>query len=503
MPRGRALAFMGSSLAYKHVYEASVQTALDLLNADVRPGDRVGVYLEKSPEEVYSLFGTSKAGGVFVILNPALTPEQVEYVAGQSGFRCLITDPVKVRAVMPRLKKIKTLACVMTWSGGRLCTSWVRSGSRKKALRRNRSDLARLPLSGGDLAAILYTSGSTGAPKGVMLTHQNICLSAHSSAEYLGNQTGDVLMGVLPLSFDYGLAQLNTAFKMAGTLVLKKFISGEDLMRTVWREKANGLAGIPTLLIPAVESEAIRSLKFPHLRYLSNSGGRLPVKYFRSLQKLLPHADIYSMYGFTEAFRASYLEPSQLARRPDSIGKAIPNARLYVLDERGRECPAGKPGELVQGGPLVSKGYWNNPEETARKIRQNPLHQNYDDPVCFSGDTVVKDKEGFLYFLGRKDQLLKCSGFRLNPDEIEAVLGRHPDIRHAAVAGIPDDLLGHRILAAVTLRKGSRMEQRLIQEYCRRHLPAYMCPQEIRILKKMPLTANGKIDRKALLRARA
>ncbi|HTL48280.1 MAG TPA: AMP-binding protein [Verrucomicrobiae bacterium] len=491
-PRKTALIHGRERLRYLDVQKAADGLARRLLELGLKKGDRVGIYLEKSVEEVISVFAVSKAGGVFVILNSALKPDQVAYIMGQSGMRCLVTGPLTYGHLPPALRRKPEF--VLALEGGKIRTV---IGSRAK---RTKDIPFPKDLTGNDLASIIYTSGSTGFPKGVMLTHHNVCLAAHSGAKHLRNESGDVLMGVLPLSFDYGLFQLTSAFKMTGTLVLKKFISAEDLLETARREKVDGIAGIPTILIPLAESRALNKIALRHLRYITNSGGKLPVKYFRKLRKALPRVKIFSMYGFTEAFRAAYLEPEELDRRPESIGKAVPNARIYVLDANGKECGPGQTGELVQAGPLVSRGYWKNPEATAAKIKQNPLHNDYDDPVCYSGDFVKKDKDGFLYFIGRKDQMLKCSGYRVSPDEIEAILHRHPQIRSAAASGIPDERLGHRIRVAAVLKSGASLKPEDLLAYCRRAMPSYMVPSEIRILDKLPLTAHGKINR-ALLAA--
>jgi acyl-CoA synthetase (AMP-forming)/AMP-acid ligase II len=204
------------------------------------------------------------------------------------------------------------------------------------------------------------------------------------------------------------------------------------------------------------------------------------------------------MYGLTEAFRSTYLDPSELRRRPDSIGKAVPHADILVLGPDGRECAPGEVGELVHRGPLVSKGYWGRPEETAQKIRQNPLHRDFHDPVCFSGDFVKKDEEGFLYFIGRRDGMIKCAGYRISPGDIEEALFRNEAVREAAVVGIGDDTLGQKIMAVVVLKKGSRLSEAELLAHCARELPSYMTPQILRVVEALPKTPNGKPDRAAL-----
>jgi acyl-CoA ligase (AMP-forming) (exosortase A-associated) len=352
-----------------------------------------------------------------------------------------------------------------------------------------------------DMAAILYTSGSTGAPKGVVLSHRNLVAGAHSVASYLGIGPADRLLAVLPLSFDYGLSQLNIAFLRGATAVLMNYLFPKDIVEMVAKEGITGLAAVPPLW------NQLARLAWPApgtLRLITNSGGAMPVPTVEALRAALPRTDIFLMYGLTEAFRSTYLPPAELARRPDSIGRAIPNAEVMVVRPDGSPCPPGEPGELVHRGALVALGYWNDPARTAQRFRPAP-GQDPALPVTelavWSGDTVRQDEDGYLYFVGRSDDMIKVSGYRISPTEIEAVLYETGLVGEAAAFGVEHPLLGQAI-AVVAVSIGTDDAAAGVAELlkeCRRRLPAYMVPAHIALRSdSLPRNPNGKIDRNLL-----
>jgi acyl-CoA synthetase (AMP-forming)/AMP-acid ligase II len=351
--------------------------------------------------------------------------------------------------------------------------------------------------SGTDLAAILYTSGSTGKPKGVMLSHSQIIAGAEIVSSYLGITSNDRILAVLPFSFDAGLNQLTTAFQQGATIVLLNFRWAREIVDALATEKITGLAGVPTLwTLLAHPSSTLQGKQLPCLRYITNTGGAMPPSVLAELNAALPGASIFLMYGFTEAFRSTYLAPHELDQRPGSIGKAIPRTEILILDDSGNPCPPGKVGELAQRGPTVAMGYWGKPELTHEVFRPD----SSGDTVCYSGDLVKSDEEGFLYYVGRRDARIKSSGFRISPSEIEEVLCQNPSVRNAAVIGIPDELLGERIKAFAVLGHHARdgcAPESLIR-YCAERLPRYMVPQAIEFLDDLPTNPNGKIDYAAL-----
>jgi acyl-CoA ligase (AMP-forming) (exosortase A-associated) len=350
-----------------------------------------------------------------------------------------------------------------------------------------------------DVAAILYTSGSTGQPKGVVLSHRNMVAGAQSVASYLDLRADDRLLAVLPLSFDYGLSQLTTAFLRGASVVLMNYLFPKDIVTMVARERITGLAAVPPLWI------ALARLAWPAdctLRFITNSGGAMPVPTVQALREILPDTRIFLMYGLTEAFRSTYLPPEEVARRPDSIGRAIPNAEILVVRPDGTLCDADEPGELVHRGALVALGYWNDPARTAQRFRPAP-GQDFGLPVpelaVWSGDTVRRDADGYLYFIGRSDDMIKVSGYRISPTEIESVLHATGLVAEVAAFGIDHPQLGQAIaVIAVPVEEGAIDASSLLAE-CKRRLPAYMVPAHIDLRAgPLPRNPNGKIDRNLL-----
>lgn len=447
-------------ISYKELEIRSDALACSLISRGIKKGDRVGIVLEKSIEEVISIWGISKAGGIFVDIGPTLTRSQVSYRAENCGMRCIIDA-----SEFDSLCKGDAGAC-----------------------------LAMPALTENDTAAIIYTSGSTGYPKGVVLSHGNLVLGARVVAGYLGNTDEDVILGVLPFSFDYGLSQLLTACLAAGTLVLQRSMFPNDICKTLLARRITGFAGIPTVWVMLLQDiSSFKKMSFPDLRYVTNSGGAIPGRYLDELRKVLTRTQIYLMYGLTEAFRSTYLPPDELARRPGSIGKPIPGVRILVINKEGKECLPGEEGVLLHCGGVVFQGYWNDPQETKKILRPAP---GGEEMAVWSGDIVKKDEEGFLYFIGRNDEMIKCLGHRISPQEIEDALCRVAQVREAVVFGVEDDLRGHKIKAVISLHekaKGTCAQD--ILDACKEHLPEFMMPREIVFVDAMPKTAAGKIDR--------
>tara|TARA_Y100001936_G_scaffold248845_1_gene297686 strand:- start:1190 stop:2434 length:1245 start_codon:yes stop_codon:yes gene_type:complete len=350
-----------------------------------------------------------------------------------------------------------------------------------------------------DIAAILYTSGSTGKPKGVTLSHRNIVLGAKSVSQYLENNSNDRILSILPLSFDYGLNQLTTAFYTGATCILYNHLFPQDIIKVIQTENVSGLAAIPPLWIQLAQ------LNWPEitsLRYITNSGGTIPQATLNILRDCLPKTKVFLMYGFTEAFRSTYLCPKEIDIRPNSIGKAIPNAEVFVLREDGTKCAPHEPGELVHKGDLVSMGYWNNPEETSIKFRPLPQQKTglaSQEIAVWSGDIVLSDNEGYLYFICRQDDMIKTSGYRVSPTEIEEVIYETGLISEAVAIGVPHPILGQAIVVIVTALKNIGFNENILLSSCKVKLPTFMIPSHI-ILRKgaLPRNHNGKIDRQLL-----
>lgn len=490
-----ALRHRGVDWAYTDLAAAVAATASGLAGLGLERDARVAVYLEKRPEAVTAMLGAAAAGGVFVPVNPLLKPPQVAHVLRDSGASVLVTSAVRLAQLHGSIHDCPALRRIVIVDGpadtdpaGGTQVPWEALGTDVAAGWHRRID--------ADMAAILYTSGSTGPPKGVVLSHRNLVAGAQSVCRYLGNHADDRLLALLPLSFDYGLSQVTTAFASGGCAVLADYLVPGDVVRTVAAEAVTGLAAVPPLWIQLAGTQWPAAVH-EHLRYITNSGGALPRATVANLRRQLPHARLFLMYGLTEAFRSTYLPPEELDRRPDSVGRAVPNADIRVLRPDGSACEPDEPGELVHRGALVAKGYWNRPEATAERFRPLPLPpgmptQEY---AVWSGDTVRMDADGFVYFLGRDDAMIKTSGYRVSPEEIEDAIHDSGLAQEVAAIGVPHPVLGEAIVVVVT---GNPDTDALLSA-CRRQLPNFMLPA--RVMHHggpLPRNANGKLDRPAL-----
>lgn len=501
-PDKEALVHGQERLSYHHVARKTAGLAMGLLASGLQRGDRIGIYLEASVPQVISIFGISQAGGVYVPINSLLRPEQVMHIARDCGMKALITTPAKLAVLEEILPQIPSLEFLVVTGKGDVppMTLPVR-------LFEQLCETDPPPIWNGkgidkDLAAILYTSGSTGRPKGVMLSHANVVAGSRIVSTYLEITNGDRILAVLPFSFDAGMNQLMTAFEKGTTLVLINFTFAREIVQALLKERITGLAGVPTLWsLLAQPSSALNKQPLSHLRYITNTGGAMPQAVLKLLRQALPATKIFLMYGLTEAFRSTYLSPEELDRRPTSMGKAIPDTEILVLNDSGELCKPGEVGELVHRGPTVSLGYWNRPEDTARALRPNPLlpkEMGDCERVCYSGDLVRMDEEGFLFFVGRRDTMIKSSGFRISPTEVEEVLFQTGKLRGAAVIGVPDEVLGQTIKAFVVSRDGEPPDTEELLAHCAEKMPHYMVPKVVEVLSELPKTSSGKVDYPAL-----
>jgi acyl-CoA ligase (AMP-forming) (exosortase A-associated) len=503
-PDKEALIDKEMRLSYERVAKQIDGLAEGLRQAGLRRGDRVGIYLETSVLQALSIFGVSQAGGVFVPINSLLFPEQVAHIASDCQMRGLITTREKLASLAAILKDIPSLEFVVVTGDG--------PGSEIKQATFEVSELLGLVPQGNwrdwgigkDLAAILYTSGSTGKPKGVMLSHEQVIAGSSIVSDYLGITCHDRIIGVLPLSFDAGLNQLMTAIQQGGTYVPMTFVFAREIVKTLQAKRITGMAGVPTLWsLMAQPTSSLERASLPCLRYITNTGGRMPQTVLNTLRQTLSTTRIFLMYGLTEAFRSTYLPPEELDRRPTSMGKAIPNTEILVVNDQGQPCKPGEVGELVHRGPTVSMGYWGKPELTDKVLRPHPFAMGElgnSERVCYSGDLVKIDDDGYLYFVGRRDNMLKSSGFRISPTEVEEVLFQSGMVREAAVIGIPDGALGHVIKAYVALKDGISVNVGDLLVFCAAKMPRYMVPKAVEIMDALPKTTSGKVDYPALRR---
>jgi acyl-CoA ligase (AMP-forming) (exosortase A-associated) len=496
-----ALTHGGQSTSYGALSIGLNAFSAGLRGLGLNRSERVAVYLDKRAETVVAMMGTSAAGGVFVPLNPLLKAEQVAYILRDCNARILVTSSERcamLAASLAECPDLRHIVVVNTQSTA-VAPSAISVHSWAEVLRSAQRDGHRVI--DVDMAAILYTSGSTGRPKGVVLSHRNMVAGAKSVAGYLENRADDTLLAVLPLSFDAGFSQLTTAFHAGARVVLLNYLLPKDVVTALVREKVTGLTGVPPLYIQLAQLQWPDAIA-EHLRYFANTGGRMPLETLTALRARLPKSKPYLMYGLTEAFRSTYLPPDEVDRRPDSIGKAIPNAEILVLREDGSSCAPDEPGELVHRGALVALGYWNDPEKTAERYRPLPHREPglvIPELAVFSGDTVRMDRDGFLYFIGRRDEMIKTSGYRVSPTEIEEVLYSTQLVGEVAAFGVPHPTLGQGIFVVATPKDTAAVDAAVLLATCRDRLPAFMVPARIEIRTgPLPRNPNGKIDRKEL-----
>lgn len=504
-PTAPALTYGKSTLSYGALHDSVTRFANGLLSLGLQRGERVAIYLEKRFETVIASFGAPAAGGVFVPLNPLLKAEQVGYILRDCNVRVLVTSPERLALLQETLPACHDLRHVVVLdSADALPTLGALAACRW-------SDLLDQPPAVGhrvidtDVVGILYTSGSTGKPKGVVLSHRNMVAGAKSVASYLENRAGDTLLAALPLSFDAGFSQLTTAFHVGARVVLLNYLLPRDVIKAIEREKVTGLTAVPPLYIQLTQLAWPDSIT-EHLRYFANTGGRMPRETLDALRRHLPKTKPFLMYGLTEAFRSTFLPPDEVDRRPDSIGKAIPNAEILVLREDGSPCAPHEPGELVHRGALVGMGYWNDPEKTAERYKALPVHAPgreaglvLPEIAVFSGDTVRMDEEGFLYFIGRRDEMMKTSGYRVSPTEVEEILYATRLVGECVAFGVDDDRLGQAIQVIATPPADGNLDVAVLLVECRVRMPAYMVPAGIEVRNgPLPRNPNGKIDRKTL-----
>jgi len=504
LPDKEALVHGKQRLSYHEVARRVAGLATGLRQASVERIDRVGIYLEPSMQQVISIFGISQAGGAYVPINHQLFPEQVGHIMKDCSMTALITTRARLASLAPVLSDVPSLKFLVVVADDEPAAASLPVHDFDQMCALEPPAKWHKPSISKDLAAILYTSGSTGKPKGVMLSHANVMAGATIVSTYLEIAERERILAILPFSFDAGMNQLTTAFQQGATLVLMTFTFAREIVQMLLKERITGLAGVPTLWnLLAQPNSTLAKQPLPDLRYITNTGGAMPQTTLAALRKALPTTNVVLMYGLTEAFRSTYLPPSELERRPTSMGKAIPDTEILVLNEEGKLCKPGEVGELVHRGPTVSMGYWGRPDDTARALRPNPLlpHELDDcERVCYSGDLVKMDEDGFLYYVGRRDTMIKSSGFRISPTEVEEVLYKSGQVRGAAVIGIPDDVLGQSIKAFVVPSNGHGLDAERLLAFCAEHMPRYMVPKTVEVLDEMPKTSSGKVDYPALRR---
>lgn len=475
-PSKTALVCDGGRFSYAAIDERANRLANALLARGLQRGDRVAIYLPNCADTVVAIFAILKAGATFVAVNPGVAPFKLARILHNCRAAALI-------ARAPLFETAPSLR--FTLLAGDLPAV------------EEQSPAARPPVSniGLDLACLIYTSGSTGEPKGVMSDHCNVTFVSGSIIEYLRNTPDDIVLNTLPLSFDYGLYQLLMTFRFGGTLVLENsFAFPAAILQRIEQEKVTGFPGVPTIFAMLLQFD-LSGFDLSSLRYITNTAAALPVSHILDLKRHFPGVRIYSMYGLTETKRTLYLPPEQLEVRPGSVGIPIPGTEAWLEDEEGNRLPPGGTGELVIRGSHVMRGYWNSPLETGHRF---PPGEIPGERYCRSGDVFRTDREGYFYFVGRKDDIFKSRGEKVAPKEVEAVIYELPGVVEVAVVGVPDALLGHAVRAIVVRRGASPTEAEVIR-HCKSRLEEFMVPRQVVFQSALPKSASGKIVRPELV----
>lgn len=484
-----ALIAGGRRLSYAEIDDLSDRLAASLEAHGVRRGDRVLVFMDNCWEAVVSIFATLKAGAVFSPINPSTKADKLAYVMSNCRGSAILTQAklaVTASAAMAASSSVH-LAIV---TGDAATMPGALSFDACLAVEASPVEHGGIDV---DLAMLIYTSGSTGRPKGVMMTHRNIEAASGSITTYLRKQPDDIILNVLPIAFDYGLYQLIMSIRMGATLVLEKsFAFPQAIFETMRRERVTGFPLVPTMAALILQMKDLEPGSFPDLRFVTNTAAALPPAHIARLRELLPGVRIYSMYGLTECKRCTWLPPEELDNRPGSVGIAIPNTEAYVADDSGNRVPHGTVGELVIRGPHVMQGYWENEEATNAALRPGP---NPGERVLHTGDLFRADNDGFLYFVGRKDDIIKSRGEKVAPKEVETVLHHCPGIAEAVVIGVPDPVLGQAIKALVVASDPALTERAVIR-HCAQHLEDFMVPKSVEFRNELPKTDTGKISRR-------
>lgn len=479
---------------FADVHRASDAVATWLQGAGVARGERVAVVLDNSVEQVVAVWAVLKAGGVVTVVNPASTADKVAYVLGDCDVRHVISHRRLHRVLRTALREGGPLGASL-WVGG--VPDAVDGGTAFDDARAVAGAPADPGTIDNDLAAIIYTSGSTGGPKGVMLTHRNVHHNAWAIARSLGLRADDVIGCVLSLSFTYGLFQIISAAHVGCTVLLERsFAYPYEVLKRFATGRITVMPGVPTVFATVLQMAPLDGLDLSSLRMLTNAAAALPPAHLDRLADLLPDAGMVQMYGQTECTRVCCLDPALAGERPGSVGRPIPNTEAYVVDDDGRRLPPGQVGELVVRGAHVMRGYWNKPEATVARLRDGDIPG---EKVLYTGDLFRADADGYLYFVGRTDDVFKCKGEKVSPGEVERVLYELDAVAEAAVVGVPDDIDGMAVKAVLALRDGAELTPDQVRRHCRARLEPVLVPSRIEVRDELPKTDSGKI-RKAALR---
>lgn len=489
-----ALVCDGQRLTYSEIEAMANRLANALRERGVQRGDRVVLFLPNGVELVIGIFAAMKAEGVFVVINATTKIDKLLYMIQNCRATALVLPASQIdiaRKVLGGAQSVKI--AILTGQAGQENRQsqepFLFFDDIQASFPADRPACRTIDQ---DLACLIYTSGSTGEPKGVMSGHNNVVFAASSIISYLQNRQEDIVINGLPLSFDYGLYQLLMVFKFGGTLILERALTyPAQILKLIETEKVTGLPGVPTLFAILLKLD-LSTYDLSRLRYISNTAAALPPSHIREIQDKFPWVTLFSMYGLTETKRTLYLPPDQLEKRPGSVGIAIPGTEVWIEDAEGNHLGANQVGELVIRGGHVMRGYWENPIATEARYRPG---KTVGERYCYSGDLFRMDDEGYMYFVGRKDDIIKSRGEKVAPKEVESVLYDLADVVEAAVIGVPDAILGQAIKVFLVLKAGSTLTKREVLRHCRAHLEDFMVPQIVEFRDNLPKNPSGKIQK--------
>jgi amino acid adenylation domain-containing protein len=493
-PERIALVTDGTRYTYADLDLQAEHLAGTFQRRGVAKGDRIATYLDNSVEAVVSIYAALKCGAVFMPVNPLTRREKLAYLLNDSAASVLVVHAAllpEARHALASNMSVHTCIIVGDDNAEPEDARFIRYTDQPSEAGPGQ------PLTiDQDLAAIIYTSGSTGEPKGVMLSHLNMITATRSISTYLGLESGDVILCALPLAFDYGLYQVLMAFHTGASVVLERsFAFPVQILGTMQREGVTVFPGVPTMFSLLMGLSTLPEYPLPALRMITNTAAALSDEHISRLRNLFPHARLFSMYGLTECKRVSYLSPEQLDVRPTSVGRGMPNEEVWLVDEEGRRLPNGSTGELVIRGSHVMRGYWRKPDATRERLRPGPVPG---ESVLYSGDIFRTDEEGYLYFVARRDDIIKSRGEKVSPREVENALYSLPGVTEAAVIGVDDAVLGQAVKAFVVLENGVSYTERDVIRHCLSKLESFMAPKHVVFTDSLPKTDTGKIRKSTL-----
>lgn len=496
-PTKTAAIYGGKEFSYADLKENAENLALHLASIGIKKGDRIAIFMNNSWQCIVSIYGITLAGGVFLVVNPQTKSNKLQYILEDCSAKVIISETFLVQEFSAALKSSKEIIEAIL-SGAQPANANIEFEFKDfEQIIRTRELNSSLPnIIPNDLAALIYTSGSTGFPKGVMMTHQSMVFTSWSLIEYLRLTEDERIMLVLPLAFDYGLYQLLMAITIGGTLIIEhSFNFPPTIFRQIEQLKPTVFPGVPSIYAVMIATYKKNGLTFNSIKKITNTAANLPDEFVSDLKKIFPNALIFKMYGLTECKRVCYLEPELIDLKPNSVGKPIPGTEVFLLSPEGQPVLPGETGILYVRGPHVMAGYWNNEELSGEMLKPGPIPG--EKTLC-AHDLFKMDDEGFLYFQGRNDDIIKTRGEKVSPVEVENTIHKIKGIREAAVLGMPDVSLGEAIVVFITTHDQVQMNEKDIQQECKAQLEPFMIPQKVIFIPEMPKSSNGKIDKSEL-----